>query len=52
MRVVAVVHMVVVLAVVAVLVVGDVGVYIRLIMTQIDRSRTVVVVGVVIPIVR
>ena len=52
MRVVAVVHMVVVLAVVAVLVVGDVGVYIRLIVTQIDRNRTVVVVGVVIPIVR
>ena len=52
MRVVAVVRMVVVLAVVAVLVVGDVGVHIRLIVTQIDRSRAVVVVGVVIPIVR
>ena len=50
--VIRVMHMVVIFAVVAVSVVGDVRVYIRLIMTQINRSRSVVVMRIIVPIVR
>ena len=52
LRVVTIVHMVVILAVVAVSVVGDVRVNIRLIMTQIHRSRSVVVMRIIVPVVR
>ena len=45
-------HTVIVLAVVAVLVVRDVRVHIRLIMTQIHRCRFMIVVRIVVPIVR
>ena len=44
-------HVVVVLAVVAVAVIGDIGIHIRLIMAQINRSRSVVVMGVVVPVI-
>jgi len=49
--VVGIMHAVVVLAVIAVLVVGDVGVYVGLIVAQIYRSRLVVVVRIIVPIV-
>lgn len=51
-RVVAIVHTVIKLTMIAVLVVCDIRVHIRLIMTQIHRSRPMVVVGIVVPIIR
>ena len=50
--VIRVMHMVVIFAVVAVLVVSDVRVHISLIMTQVNRSRLVIVMRIIVPIVR